>query len=147
MKQAFAIHRIAAIDAEVEGLAAQASDEGFVFMQTLLDQWADGSNRFDQPGEVYFGVRQDGRLIAAGGLNRDPYSSAPGTGRVRHVYVRPEARRGGAGRVLLDAIITAGAGRFSILRLRTRTAQGAAFYESLGFARCDDPAATHVLAI
>lgn len=147
MGNAFDIKPIKAMDAQIAELAARASAEGFIFMQTLLDRWADRSNRFDQPGEVYLGVRVDDRLIAAGGLNRDPFASDPGTGRVRHVYVLPEARRNGAGRDLLDAIVTAAADHFSVLRLRTRTTEGAAFYESLGFSRCDDPAATHILEL
>lgn len=144
MVQNRVIRPLAAMDAAVVGMAARASGEGFVFMQTLLDQWEDGSNRFDQPGEVYFGLRSGDRLIAAGGLNRDPYSADPASGRVRHVYVLPEDRRSGAGRELLGAIVSAARGSFSTLRLRTRTPEGAAFYESLGFERCDDPAATHV---
>jgi GNAT superfamily N-acetyltransferase len=136
-----------ALGPEIAPLVTEASTAGFPFMQTLRREWDNGSNRFSQPGEVYLGAWLGNRLIAAGGLNRDPYAQDPTIGRVRHVYVLSRYRRSGAGRFLLDAITDRARPHFSLLRLRTRTAAGAAFYESLGFARSDEAEATHILAL
>lgn len=147
MKDRFTLDVVDALDPEFDRLAKLARSEDFRFMDTLIDRWRDGSNRFDQPGEVYLAVRRNGRLIAAGGLNRDPYCQEPGTGRVRHVYVEPDVRRSGAGRLLVEAIVDRARDAFKIVRLRTQTQRGALFYEALGFVRCDDPTATHRLAL
>ena len=96
MTARFEIQPLLAIDEEITGLIEAANDEGFIFMETLRRQWLDGSNRFDRPGEVYLLVRQQGLLVAAGGINCDPYCGNAGTGRVRHVYVHKAARRSGA---------------------------------------------------
>jgi hypothetical protein len=62
------------------------------------------------------------------------------------VYVLGSRRRHGAGRALVAAIMTEAMNAFGALRLRTNTAAGAAFYESLGFTRLvDDPGATHAV--
>ena len=135
------------MDAAITAMAVRATAEGFAFMQTLLVQWDDGSNRFDNPGETYLGLWHGDSLVAAGGLNCDPYCSDPAVGRVRHLYVCPSARRTGAGSELMSTIVGAARESFSLLRLRTTTARGAAFYEALGFERCDAADASHVLRL
>ncbi|MBS0481326.1 MAG: GNAT family N-acetyltransferase [Proteobacteria bacterium] len=147
MKPAFTLIRVNSIAPELEALIEAANAEGFPFMQTLRREWDDGGNRFDRQGEAYFAVRHHGRLIAAGGLNHDPYAGRIDVGRVRHVYVMEPARRGGAGKLLIGAIVSHARDNFSVLRLRTRTAEGAAFYEALGFSRCGDETATHILSL
>ena len=145
MDVCFTIEPIHAIGPELHAFDALARDEGFHFMNRLIVAWEDGSNRFDRPGEGYFGACHGGRMVAAGGLNRDPYCADPDVGRVRHLYVCPSARRSGAGTALMSAISGAARTNFSLLRLRTTTARGAAFYEALGFERCFAPDASHVL--
>ncbi|MFM5947672.1 MAG: GNAT family N-acetyltransferase [Novosphingobium sp.] len=147
MANEFEIAAIERIDDDLLALVAVARGEGFTFMDRLVNHWSSGENRFDQPGECYFAVRLGGRLVAAGGLNRDPYCETAGVGRVRHVYVLPEARRSGAGTELLAAIIVAARSQFQLLRLRTTTERGAAFYEALGFERSDAPDASHMMRI
>lgn len=88
------------------------------------------------PGELSEAQRQtpDAQDWAAvGGLNSDPYLNDPQIGRVRRVYVVPEYRRRGVGRLLLNAIIAEARTHYRLLTLRTDTAEGAAFYETLGF--------------
>jgi GNAT superfamily N-acetyltransferase len=147
MVEAFTTESIAEPSDDLRALVAIAREEGFGFMDRLLTHWEDGTNRFDRPGEQYFVVRSKGRLVAAGGLNRDPYCNEASVGRVRHVYVLPEARRNGAGTALMAAIISAAAMAFERLRLRTTTARGAKFYEALGFGRCDAPDASHEMPL
>ena len=114
-------------------------------MHRLVDEWRTGTNRFDQPGEILLGAFTDGRLLGIGGLNRDPYASDARTGRVRHVYVVPQARRSGVGQVLVERIVAEAFRSFERVRLRTMTAEGAAFYAALGFVETDEPDATHRL--
>jgi GNAT superfamily N-acetyltransferase len=132
---------------ELDLLVEEATSAGFPFMETLRREWDDGTNRFDLPGEAYLGVWLAGKLVAAGGINRDPYTDDPQTGRVRHVYVLSDYRRSGVGQILLAEIVSLAGQDFKALRLRTRTSEGAAFYEAIGFAVADEPAATHVLVL
>lgn len=121
-------------DALAPLLAASAA-EGFRFVARLAAEWATGAARFDRPGEVLLGGFADGRLVAVGGLTRDPYGDESAVGRLRRVYVLPEARRRGVGAGLVRALEAAAAGHYAELVLRTDTASAARFYEALGYAR------------
>jgi GNAT superfamily N-acetyltransferase len=147
MPSEFEIHQLTSVEGPIVRLIDEANAAGFPFMDTLRREWEVRSNRFDRPGEVYLEVWRSGELVAAGGLNIDPYSSDPKTGRIRHVYVLAAARRHGAGQFLLSEIIRHARPIFNRLRLRTRTKEGAAFYEAIGFSRSDEDAATHLLEI
>src|SRR5206468_13009060 len=96
---------------------------------------ASGANRLGRPGEALFAARMDGRLIGACGLNVDPYTPAPGVGRVRHLYVLTDYRRLGVGRRLVEQVLDAASGRFERLRLSTQNPAAAQLYEQLGFER------------
>jgi N-acetylglutamate synthase-like GNAT family acetyltransferase len=118
--------------------------EGHRLVKRLADEWEDGTNRFDQPGEIALEARLAGDLVAVGGLNRDPYLDDPEVGRLRHVYVSPEARGSGVGRNLVEALVWHARLTFSRVRLRTVTTDGSRFYVALGFEEVDEPEATHV---
>jgi GNAT superfamily N-acetyltransferase len=51
------------------------------------------------------------------------------------MYVAPEMRGSGVGRRLVRALEARARRHFAVLRLRTDTADAAAFYERLGYAR------------
>ncbi|HEU4456292.1 MAG TPA: GNAT family N-acetyltransferase [Longimicrobium sp.] len=118
---------------DVERLVEASLREGFRFLARLRDEQASGANRFDGEGEVLLGAFRGEELIAVGGLNRDPYAGDPRTGRVRHLYVLPSARRTGAGRALVRELIRRAEPWFDQIVLRTDTAEAARFYEALGF--------------
>lgn len=147
MTARFEVAPLTSAGGAIERLIAEAGTQGFPFMETLRREWLDGRNRFDKAGEIYLGVYSQSALLAAGGLNHDPYCSQARTGRIRHVYVLESARRLGAGRYLLGRLVEHARPHFDRLRLRTRTEQGAAFYEAFGFSRSDEDAATHVLEL
>lgn len=133
---------------EVDRLVRISLDEGFDFVKRLVDDWRDGSNRFDAPGEVVVEAMVGDRLVGVGGLNRDPYVDDPGVARIRHVYVIPVERGRGAGRRILVALVDQARIHFSRVRLRTTTEDAARFYLALGFGDADDePDATHVLGL
>lgn len=119
--------------ARLEQLAEEADREGHVFVSRMIAEWADGANRFDGPGERAYVATVEGNVIAVGGLNVDPYIADPTIGRVRHLFVSAEHRRSGVASILLDRIVEDGRATFSVLRLRTRNPDAAAFYRARGF--------------
>jgi GNAT superfamily N-acetyltransferase len=133
---------------DVDRLVEASVEEGFRFLARLRDEHASSANRFDGEGEVLLGMWRGEEMVAVGGLNRDPYSGGPCTGRVRHVYVLPSARRAGVGRALVGELIGRAGGWFDELVLRTDTAEAARFYEALGFrAESEVEGATHRLSL
>jgi len=132
------LERIVELPDDFARLVELSLAEDFLAMQRLRDDWNSGVNRFNEPGEVAFEARIGSRLIGICGLNRDPYSMSPKIGRVRHLYVDPEFRRRGVGRMLVSRIIECAKRHFSSLRLRTLRADADQFYVTLGFHRVSD---------
>jgi GNAT superfamily N-acetyltransferase len=133
-----------------DALAALVDDSerhGVRFVRRLADEWASGANRFDRPGEALFMAWIDGDAVGVGGLNIDPYATAPGVGRVRHVYVLTAHRRAGVGARLMHAILDAARGRFEVVRLRTSNPAAARLYERLGWEPVDEADCSHALAL
>jgi GNAT superfamily N-acetyltransferase len=130
-----------------EQLRREASEEGFKFIDRLVTEWRDGSNRFNKAGEILLGVfLSDGEMIAVGGLNRD-FAFPSGVGRLRHVYIRAEFRRQGIASALLDRLERHARSRFDLIRLRTDTPEAARFYEGRGYQPIGSETATHVLQL
>lgn len=116
-------------------MVAESERDGYRFVRRLAEEWASGANRFDRPGEALFAAWMNGRLVGACGLNVDPYTQAPGVGRVRHLYVLTDYRRSGVGRRLVAQVLDAARGRFARLRLSTQNPGAIQLYEQLGFER------------
>ncbi len=133
---------------DIEVLLRVSREEGHELVERLVGDWEDGSNRFDRPGEVALEARLDSRLVGVGGLNRDPYLDDPGVGRIRHVYVSPDVRSLGVGRVLVMSLVEHARGQFSRVRLRTGHTEASRFYLRLGFDGApDEPDATHQMLL
>jgi ribosomal protein S18 acetylase RimI-like enzyme len=127
---------------------AESEEAGSRIVRRLIEEWASGVNRFDQPGEALLGASVGGRLVGVCGLNRDPDAAEAGVGRVRHLYVLSAFRRLGVGRHLVAEVIEAARGHFDSLRLRTANPAAARLYEALGFRACDGVAhCTHVMQL
>ena len=114
-------------------LVAESEREGWRFVGRLADEWAAGTNRFDQPGEALFIARVGGLIIGVCGLNADPYTADVATGRVRRLYVLPAYRGRGIGGQLVRSVLAAAAGRFRRLRVRTESLEASRLYQRLGF--------------
>lgn len=115
-------------------------------LDRLVDDFHDGRNRFDQPGECLLGVFDaSGNLLGIGGVNQDPYSPGHPVGRLRRFYILPAYRRQGIGRHLANALLLEAKQTFLTVVLRTYTTQGAQFYESLGFIPYDTSTSSHVI--
>jgi ribosomal protein S18 acetylase RimI-like enzyme len=127
---------------------AESEEAGSRIVRRLIEEWASGVNRFDQPGEALLGASVGGRLVGVCGLNRDPYAAEAGVGRVRHLYVLSAFRGLGVGRHLVAEVIEAARGHFDSLRLRTANPAAARLYEALGFRSCSGVAhSTHVMQL
>ncbi len=80
-------------------LAEEAEAEGWQFVRRLAEEWYDGTNRFDRPGETLFGAWAAGTLVGVCGLNVDPYVGDPSVGRVRRLFVTSSVSRPRCGSV------------------------------------------------
>ena len=132
---------------ELAVLVAESEQAGLSLVRKLVDEWRDGSNAFDRPGETVFGARVAERLVGVCGLNVDPYAGDDRIGRVRHLYVLNAARRLGVGRALTAEVVGAARGRFGTLRLSTSNPAAARLYESLGFRALTAGHCTHAMAL
>lgn len=75
---------------------------------------------------------EEGRPVGCGALRR----LGPGVGEIRHVWVRPEARRLGLARRILDGLERAAAGRgYGVVRLDTHAVltEAQAMYRACGY--------------
>jgi GNAT superfamily N-acetyltransferase len=100
---------------ELQPLLDESLSDGYRFVQTLLDEYLLGANRFDSPGAALLGVYQQEQMVAIGGVHQDPYLQRADVGRVRHVYVLKEFRRHGVGKLLLDALVEQARSHFTLL--------------------------------
>jgi GNAT superfamily N-acetyltransferase len=138
-----AIQKLTELPKDFSALEAEATREGFRFLEKLRTEWESGRNCFNQPGEVVFGVFAGEKLIAIGGLNIDTFVNEAFVGRIRHLYTSKEYRRKGLGTTLIQKLIEHGTKTFKTIRLRTDTTAAAKFYEGMGFRAINDETATH----
>jgi len=129
----------------VEILQSEAQVEGYDFIETLVEEWASATNRFDAPGETLCGCLDQGLLVAVGGLNCDPFAGRPDMGRIRRVFVRPAWRNRGIGRALVTGLVEEARTHFACVRLRAENDGAARLYERMGFIPIASPDATHIL--
>ncbi|MBM7656550.1 GNAT family N-acetyltransferase [Neobacillus cucumis] len=119
---------------DLDSLVKQSKEEGFRFLERLVNDFKNGSNTFNHFGEGLFGVfNEGGVLFAIGGLNKDPFSNDQYIGRLRRFYVSKEYRRNGIGSLLIKEIIEEAKRYYRILVLHTDTEQADKFYTSIGF--------------
>lgn len=129
----------------LEQMRTEAGQKGYRFLETLLQEWVSGENRFDAGGERLCGHFDGGVLVAVGGLNRDPFLGDPTVARIRRVYVRQAWRNRGIGGALLDTLLCAARENFRSVRLRAENSSAIRLYERKGFTRIESPSATHIL--
>jgi GNAT superfamily N-acetyltransferase len=129
-------------------LLAESKQLGFQLVRRLIDEWEDGRNRFNQPGEALFVAYSGTRIVGVCGLNVDPFAENQEIGRVRRLYVLSAFRRLGIGRRLIQEVISLARNHFRILRLRTNTNEANLFYCALGFQKySDETNCTHLFEI
>ena len=128
------VRRLHELDAKLlEPLVSESRAAGISFVERLIREWEDGTNRFDRIGERLLGSFEGDALIGCGGINVDPYANDPTLGRIRHVYVRESHRRRHVGTAIVTALLEGAGAHFSRVRLKTETTAAVRFYERLGF--------------
>lgn len=115
------------------GLLESCEAEGYGMIPRLIGGFEDGSIRFDKPGEALYLVWLGKRVVGVGGVMIDDRLNDPRIARVRRVYILPEHRGKGAGKLLMKAIFERARMHFQVLVLKTTLAPADAFYLSLGF--------------
>ncbi|MCH7320444.1 GNAT family N-acetyltransferase [Solibacillus sp. MA9] len=132
---------------DLNQLVKESKEEGFRFLERLVNDYKKGTNNFNKPGESLYGVfNKEGVLIAIGRLNIDPFSNQQKIGRLRRFYVTRDYRRNGLGRLLLKKIICDAKNYYKVLVLHTDTEQADKFYTSFGFLKENRyPKSTHCL--
>lgn len=124
-------------------LAAEADSEGVRNVRAVIERWAEGSERFDRPGERLLVARADDRVIGVGGLSQCP--TVPGALRMRRFYVNPTWRRRGVARALAEELIASGLAHAEVLTCNARASAAAPpFWEALGFDPVDIEGITHL---
>ncbi|MGN7388126.1 GNAT family N-acetyltransferase [Sporosarcina sp. SAFN-015] len=132
---------------DIEELVQESEQEGYRFVTRLVNEFEDGTNTFNKPGEVLFCVKnEEDSVVAIGGINQSPFSQEADVGRLRRFYVLEAVRREGVGTLLLQTIIEHAKQHFKEITVRTDSAKADAFYRAGGFS-FDDSASetTHIL--
>jgi GNAT superfamily N-acetyltransferase len=126
-----------------EVMRAEACAEGYQHLERLAVDWTSRAVRFDGEGEALLAVQVDGSLAGIGGLTSE--AAVPGAFRMRRFYVRPPFRRQGIGGKLALVLIERAfrIGRF--VTVNAGNVDGAAFWETLGFAPNLRDGYTHTL--
>jgi N-acetylglutamate synthase-like GNAT family acetyltransferase len=132
---------------DISSLVEESKEEGFHFLERLVNEYKNGTNDFKKTSEALYGVFTDkGILVGIGGLNVDPYTTDEKVGRVRRFYISKNCRRKGIGQNLLNKIVNEAKKKFDILVLHTDTQQASQFYKSFGFVKESNyPKTTHFM--
>ena len=146
----FTVERVEDLQANtISHLVKESETEGYRFLSRLVNDFQDGTNRFNKPGEALFAVQNEtGDVVAIGGVNQSPFSDDTQVARLQRFYVLDDARRQGVGSLLLKQIIDHSRGTFNEVTVRTESSKADAFYRSNGF-ELDDSASetTHVMTL
>lgn len=63
------------LNIDMKSLVKDSKEEGFHFIERLINDYKSGTNKFNKPGEALYGVFNDkGVVVSIGGLNIDPFS-------------------------------------------------------------------------
>ncbi|ORT50223.1 hypothetical protein ST37_10005 [Vibrio sp. qd031] len=127
------IDQIQNLPIEINCLVAESKSEGFKFLERFVSEFANGTNRFDLPGEALFAVYIGGKLVGIGGVNQELHSNSYGIGRVRRLYISKNVRGVGIGKALMQEIECHAQKHFEELQLFTDSSKAADFYCALDY--------------
>jgi len=129
----------------IHSLVVEARREGYHFLDRLIDEWSDGSNRFDRHGECLLMVFIGKVLVGIGGLTVEP--EIIGALRIRRFYIHPSARGQGVGRLLADVLIGRARQATALLTVHSGSEDASAFWQALGFQPCLGDGYSHFLRL
>lgn len=127
---------------DIQLLRSDATDEGYRFIERLIEQWEMGAVRFDKPDEALFVARHDSEIAGIGGVTADPIDQT--ALRMRRFYIRPGFRRYGIARLLAEALMETALKTGRPLNVNAGTEAAPPFWESLGFEPVERRPHTHV---
>ena len=130
------IQQVDQLPTQIQNLVVASKKEGFHMVQRLVDEFQQGSNKFERQGEFLLVAFDGEKLVACGGLNiqfsedeeTNKSQSNRKIGRVRRFYVLPEYRRRGVAKRLLQELEKRAKPQFSALCLDTDIANAVQFY-------------------
>lgn len=126
-------------------LVAEAAAAGIRNVAAVVDRWADGSERYDAPGEALLVAidGEQGDVIGVGGLSRCPHVA--GALRVRRFYVVAAWRRRGVARAIAQELIDLGERGADVLTCNARASAAAPlFWDAMGFEPVTIDGITHI---
>lgn len=122
-----------------EALRSTADAEGFRAMSRLAAEWAVSPELF----ACLLAAIDGGRLVAIGGLTAEPDPADEPAMRMRRLYVRPDARRCGVGRMLANALLHEALDSVALVTVNGGATLAPAFWIALGFRSVAGRAWTH----
>jgi GNAT superfamily N-acetyltransferase len=128
---------------ELTLLADAAEREGYSHIRRLVEEWENGSNRFDKLGELLLGAFDGTSMVAIGGVTIE--SSRPDWLRMRRFYVLPDFRGRGVARLLAGRLLTHARRYTPVITVHAGDARAALFWQAIGFRRSAGDTYTHIL--
>jgi GNAT superfamily N-acetyltransferase len=110
-------------------LQAEADAEGFRAMSRLAAEWAATPSMFC----CLLGALGGPGLLAVGGLTAEPEPMPEPAMRMRRLYVSPDARRGGVGLTLANALLQEALDTVDLVTVNAASTLAPAFWTALGF--------------
>lgn len=141
--QVVEINRIVRLPDRFDHFMSEADAEGFNNMSVLRDEWQDGSNRFERPGEILALATINGEPAGIGGITQDFVDKD--WLRMRRFYVRQRYRRLGVGRKIALFVLSYTIPFERQIALYAGGPEAEAFWPTLGFIPIDREHTTHVL--
>lgn len=134
---------IGSLPHDMHVLAARASSEGYRFVDRLIGEWSDGSNRFERHGECLLAAYAGPQLVGIGGITVEP--AIAGAFRMRRFYIDPAMRGRGIGRALAGELLDRARSITGLVTVHAGSPEAVAFWEFLGFQACSKDGYSHML--
>src|SRR5690606_16545365 len=131
---------------DITTILESSLSEGYRFIRRLIEEYKNGTNRFDKKGEILLIIELEKQVIGIGGLNIDPYLNEEQVGRIRHIYIDPKHRGKRIGKQLVELLVEESSKDFKKLRLLTENPIADQLYQKVGFKKVEGHyKASHVL--
>jgi GNAT superfamily N-acetyltransferase len=124
-------------------LAAAAAREGYSHIRRVVEEWENGRNRFDKPGELLLGAFDGPSMVAIGGMTLD--LSRSDWLRMRRFYVLPDSRGRGVARLLAGRLLVHAREYVPTITVHAGDARAALFWQAMGFRPLIRDTYTHIL--
>ncbi len=129
---------------DISEIIKSANSEGHNFINRLVNEFQNGKNCFNKPGEKFTTYIINSKVVAVCGINIEPSNEA--FRRIRRLYVLPEFRRKGIGSSLVKTLLKHASKHFSAVIVNIGKLPNEKFYSNLGFRKINgDYNYTHIL--